>query len=122
MVTIENELLKLYKEDKLNSLNSFLLGTVLKKRNKKEQAKNILIEALNKYPLLWGAWIELNMILTKEDQSLIKDNLSDHWVKNFNVSAYYLQVQQEDDSITVNGELIKYFPDSVYILNQIGLA
>mmetsp|Transcript_31628 Transcript_31628/g.28024 ORF Transcript_31628/g.28024 Transcript_31628/m.28024 type:complete len:212 (-) Transcript_31628:703-1338(-) len=122
MITIENDLGELCKQGQLNALNLFLFGTVLKKRNKNDRAKLILIEALNKYPLLWGAWIELNIICKKEDQDLIKENLSDHWVKNLNISSYYIQVQQEDDSITVNGELIKHFPNSVYILNQIGHA
>lgn len=99
-----------------------MYGTVLQKRNKQDKAKKVLIEALNSYPLLWGAWIELNTMLKKNDQELIKESLSDHWIKNFYLSSYYIQVQQEDDSITVNGALRHYFPDSVYILNQIGHA
>lgn len=99
-----------------------MYGTVLKKRNKQSEAKIVLIEALNKFPILWGAWLELNMMLKKEDQDLIKDQLKDHWIKNFYLASYYIQIQQEDDSITVNGALRSYFPDSVYILNQIGHA
>jgi anaphase-promoting complex subunit 8 len=100
----------------------FLYGVVLNKRNKKEEAKLMLIKALNAFPLLWDAWLELNTILDKEDQDLIKANLVDHWVKNFHVASYYIKVQQEDDSLTLNGALRQYFPDSVYILNQIGHA
>jgi len=122
LITIENDLTGYVKKDKLNALNLFLLGTVLKKRNKLEEAKNILLQSLNKYPLLWGSWIELNMILKKEDQTDIKENLNKHWAKNLNISSYYIQIQQENDSVAVNGALRRYFPDSVYILNQIGLA
>ena len=99
-----------------------MYGTVLKKRNKKQKAKIVLIEALNMYPLLWGAWLELNLMLKKEDQDLIKNNLWDHWVKNFYLSSYFIQVQQENDSISINGSLRKFFPNSLYILNQIGQA
>ena len=62
------------------------------------------------------------MILKKEDQTDIKENLNKHWAKNLNISSYYIQIQQENDSVAVNGALRRYFPDSVYILNQIGLA
>lgn len=122
LITIENELSEYYKKGQLNALNHFMYGTVLKKRNKQEKAKIVLIEALNRFPLLWGAWLELNLMLKKEDQDLIKTNISNHWVKNFYLSSYYIQVQQENDSVTLNGALRKYFPDSLYILNQIGHA
>lgn len=94
----------------------------LNKRNKQQKAKTVLLQALNMYPLLWGAWLELNLMLKKEDQDLIKTDLCDHWVKNFYLSSYFIQVQQENDSISINGSLRKYFPDSLYILNQIGQA
>lgn len=122
MITIENALTEFYSRNELNALNLYLFGVVLKKRNKKEQAKNILVESLAKYPLLWGAWTELNMIIKKEDQELIKDQLPNHWVKNFNIASYLRQVQQENDSIDLNGALRRHFPTSVYILNEIGHA
>lgn len=122
LITIESELGEYYKNNQLNALNYFMYGTVLKKRNKLKEAKQVLLEAINKFPLLWGAWLELNMILKREDQDLIREGLNNHWIKNFYLSSYYIQIQQEDDSITVNGALRKYFPDSLYILNQIGHA
>jgi anaphase-promoting complex subunit 8 len=122
LITIENELSEFYEKNQLNALNLFMYGTVLKKRNKKRKAREVFVKALNKFPLLWGAWLELNIMLTKEDQGLVKELIEDHWVKNFYLSSYFIQIQQEDDSITVNGALKRYFPDSVYILNQIGHA
>ena len=38
------------------------------------------------------------------------------------MSSYFIQIQQENDSINVNGALKSYFPDSLYILNEIGHA
>ena len=43
----------------LNAINLYLLGVILKQKNCKEDAMEIFIEALNKMPLLWSAWLEL---------------------------------------------------------------
>ena len=74
------------------------------------------------YPLLWSAWLELNSVLKKEDQDLLKNEIQDHWIKNFFISSYFIQIQQESDSISINGALRKLFPDSLYVLNQIAHA
>jgi anaphase-promoting complex subunit 8 len=122
LIRIENEMSLHYKNNGLNAVNLFMYGTVLKRRNKVQKAKKVLVEALNKFPLLWGAWLEINSMLKKEDQDLVKKSLKAHWSKNFYLSSYFIQIQQEDDSISVNGALRRSFPDSLYILNQIGHA
>jgi hypothetical protein len=43
----------------LNAINLYMLGVILKHKNNKQMAKEVLIESLNKMPLLWSAWIEL---------------------------------------------------------------
>lgn len=43
-------------------------------------------------------------------------------MNNFYFANYYLDIQQERDSINLNGALIKHFPNSVYIINQIAHA
>ncbi len=59
MIAIENELTQLYDKGALNALNLYLYGIILKERNKKDDAKKVFIQALNKLPLLWSAWLEL---------------------------------------------------------------
>ena len=98
-----------------------MLGVVLKESNKKDQAKEMLIRALNKYPLLWSAWLELSTILDRNDKEVFV-RLRDHWAKNFYFSTYYLEIHQEADSIEVNGALNKYFPNSVFLMNQVAQA
>lgn len=122
LIRIENDLKEFYENQELNAINLYMYGTVLKKRNKQQKAKQVLIEAINKYPLLWSAWLELNIMLKKEDQDLIRNNIEDHWAKNFFMSSYFIQIQQENDSVNVNGALKNYFPDSLYLLNEIGHA
>jgi len=70
----------MYKDDNLNCLNLYLYGVILKLRNKEEKAKEVLIRAINKFPLLWSAWLELNMMLKKGDQAVFK-KLPNHWIK-----------------------------------------
>jgi hypothetical protein len=36
---------------------------ILRERNKKEEAKTVLIKVLNKIPLLWSAWLELGSLM-----------------------------------------------------------
>ena len=63
LIKIENDLSEYYEKDQLNAINLYMYGSVLKKRNKEQKAKQVLIECLNKYPLLWSAWLELNLML-----------------------------------------------------------
>lgn len=60
---IEQELEELYKAKNLSALNCYLLGVVYKERNKKQEAKDAFIKALNLMPLLWSAWLELGSLL-----------------------------------------------------------
>jgi anaphase-promoting complex subunit 8 len=111
----------LYSKDKLNALNLYVYGVALKQRNKKEQAKKVLVEALNKFPLLWSAWIELNSLCKREDYPLF-ESIRSHWVKNFFLGSFYIQIQQEEDSIGFNSKLIEHFRTSVHIINEIAHA
>jgi len=63
LIVIENELQPLFQKDQLNAINLYLYGTILKERNKKEEAKQVFIQALYKLPLLWSAWLELGQMI-----------------------------------------------------------
>lgn len=91
LIQIEQEMERVYNSSNLNSLNLYMYGVILKSRKKDEKAKEVLVKALNKYPLLWSAWMELNMMLTKNDRSLL-DRLPNHWVKNFMISSFYIKI------------------------------
>lgn len=53
------QLKEMRERKQLNAINLYLLGVILKQKNCKEEAREVLIEALNKMPLLWSAWLEL---------------------------------------------------------------
>lgn len=48
--------------------------------------------------------------------------LKEHWVLNFYYANFFLEIHQEKDCINLNGALIKHFPNSVYVINQIAHA
>ena len=43
----------------LSGPNLYMYGLLLKQKNKQTEAKHILIQSLQKTPLLWSAWLEL---------------------------------------------------------------
>ena len=38
---------------------------------------------------------------------------------NFQFASFYLDIQQEKISISLNAALLRYFPNSVYLRNQV---
>ena len=67
---IEQELEEYYTQRNLNGLNCYLLGLIYKERNKKLEAKDAFIRALNQMPLLWSAWLELGSLITQTDRQI----------------------------------------------------
>ena len=117
LAKIETELEELYNSGKkLNAFNCYLLGVIYKERNKKEEAKDAFIRALNQMPMLWSAWLELGTLLTQTDRNVL-EQLRDHWMLNFYFASFFLDIQQEKTSISLNAALDRYFPKSVYIRN-----
>jgi anaphase-promoting complex subunit 8 len=121
LVGIEKELMEYYHKNQLNELNLYLYGMVLKERNNQEDAKNVFIECLNKYPLFWSVWLELSSLLTRDD-ILLFQKIRNHWMKNFFLASFYLEIHQESDSINLSTNLLKYFNTSFHLYNQIAHA
>eukprot|EP00357_Protocruzia_adherens_P001976 CAMPEP_0114978578 /NCGR_PEP_ID=MMETSP0216-20121206/3886_1 /TAXON_ID=223996 /ORGANISM="Protocruzia adherens, Strain Boccale" /LENGTH=544 /DNA_ID=CAMNT_0002339793 /DNA_START=121 /DNA_END=1755 /DNA_ORIENTATION=+ len=118
---IKTDLGKLYEEDRLNELNLYLYGIVLKETGQKDAAKQAFIKSINAYPLIWSVWVDLCGILDKNDKNLVL-SLKDHWMKNFFIANYYLEMQLEAESLFINNILLQTFPDSLYIFDQIAQA
>jgi anaphase-promoting complex subunit 8 len=99
------------------------LGLVCKQRGKLEDAKQHFFAALQMMPCLWSAWLELSSLLEFKDRIDYLDKLQDgHWIKNFFMASYYLDIHQENLSIIASQSLQKYFPTSVFLKNQIAHA
>ncbi|CDW85316.1 anaphase-promoting complex subunit 8-like [Stylonychia lemnae] len=121
LALIEADLQSLYQKDLLNGINLYLYGVILREKNKKDEAKQVLIQALNKQPLLWSAWLELGSMIKQTEREVFAQ-IKEHWMNNFYFANFYLEIQQDSDCINLNGTLLRYFPNSVYILNQIAHA
>ncbi len=57
---MEVDLRKMRENKQLNAINLYMFGVLLKQKNNKEEAREVFVEALNKMPLLWSAWLELS--------------------------------------------------------------
>lgn len=69
------------------------MGIVCKQRNKMDEAKYHLVNALNAMPCLWSAWLELAPMLDHKDRALVLiDRIQDHWMKNFLMASFHLDV------------------------------
>ena len=121
LVAIEGELAAFYEKDQLNELNLYLYGVILKERGYKEPAKEVLIKCINKFPLIWSAWLELSSLISKTDKALFQ-RLPDCWMLYFFYASFYLEIHQETDCITAVTQLLKLFPRSVFLYNLIAQA
>ena len=75
----------------LDAFNSYLLGLIYKEKNKKMEARDAFIRALNQMPLLWSAWLELGSLISQTDRQVF-DQLRDHWMLNFYFASFYLDI------------------------------
>lgn len=88
---IESELQEMRERQQLNAINLYMLGVILRQKNNKEQAKEVFVEALNKMPLLWSAWLELAQLVDHKNAKVtVFDKLRDHWAKNFYYACFFL--------------------------------
>jgi anaphase-promoting complex subunit 8 len=55
-----------------STVSIYLYGVLLKEKNKKDQAREVFIKALNKNPLLWSAWLELASLITQNDRRVLE--------------------------------------------------
>lgn len=72
-----NELKIAYINNELDGYCLYVYGIVLKKLNHFEDAKDILIEAIDKEKLNWAAWQELSPLIPEKN-----------WVRNITVLFY----------------------------------
>ncbi|XP_006811611.1 cell division cycle protein 23 homolog [Saccoglossus kowalevskii] len=120
--TLRMELSQLHQHHKLDGYSAYLYGAVLKKLGLFKEAREVLIEAVNKTPLHWGGWLELSSLIT--DINMISSvSFPNHWIKEFFLAHIYLELQMHEEA------LLKYdflkeagFHKSTYIMAQIAMA
>uniref|UniRef100_A0A1B6F0D6 Cyclosome subunit 8 n=1 Tax=Cuerna arida TaxID=1464854 RepID=A0A1B6F0D6_9HEMI len=107
---------------KLDCYMLYLYGVVLKRRDLHNEAIQVLVEAIHKEPLHWGAWIELATLIP--DRAKLKSLLlPDHWIKQFFLAHTYLEQQLNDEALDIYGQLQSQgFGQSNYLLAQTAIA
>eukprot|EP00049_Salpingoeca_infusionum_P009177 m.152402 g.152402 ORF g.152402 m.152402 type:complete len:378 (+) comp14260_c0_seq8:74-1207(+) len=103
---------------------SYLLGIVLRDLKLKTDAKAYLIESVRGAPLLWAAWHELASLCTgkRDVDQLFAQDLPEHWVLKHFRAYISLELQLNKEALTIYRDLEATFPESTFILAQIGLA
>ncbi|KAL5017186.1 hypothetical protein ScPMuIL_006775 [Solemya velum] len=120
--TLRVELSKRHANQALDGYCLYLYGVVLKKLDLLKDALEIFVEAVNKEPLHWGAWMELGLLISDKDM-LMSINLPDHWTKQFFLAHIYLELQLNEESLKIYQSLVDNgFAKSTYIVSQIAVV
>ncbi|KAI8056750.1 anaphase promoting complex subunit 8 [Syncephalis plumigaleata] len=117
LVGIVDELKPLYKLDQLDGFNCYLLGVALRQQQCEEEAIEVLIRSLTRYPLNWSAWLELGKCFDTFDKAnVVLAQLSDHFTRT--LFQCYLAIERfshfEVTDTTVN-RIEHIFPTSGFI-------
>ena len=105
----------------LSAPNLYLYAVLLKERGATDDAKKMLIEALQKMPLLWSAWLELAGLLKQEgaEPEVIGQLINKHhWILNFWRGSYNIEMNNPKKSFDYSLTLMPTFKDSVFIMNM----
>ena len=114
--------LKFLQLKKKNSIKIYSYGIVLSKLKLTDEAVHILLEAVNKLPTLWCAWLELaNLIKTIDSlNNLNHSALPQHWLKDLFLAHCYMDLSLNDEALSIYLEYCnRGFSKSIYIKSQI---
>ncbi|KAJ9302653.1 hypothetical protein DTO271G3_27 [Paecilomyces variotii] len=107
-------------EDRGQGWLEYLYGVILLKGKNEEEAKKWLIRSVHLYPFHWGAWQELNDLLSKtEDLRQVADLLP----QNIMTLIFHCYCSQElyqatEDTHQTLTELESIFPNSAFLKTQ----
>ncbi|KAK3762897.1 hypothetical protein RRG08_051050 [Elysia crispata] len=129
---LKNEVLKTLQTDlaekcsnNKNGLDGFglyLYGIVLAKLDLKQMATQILVDAVNKEPLNWAAWIELARLVT-DKETLRSLQLPNHWMKCLFLAKVFSELQLQEEALAIYRTFMRGgFCDSSYLVAQIAVT
>ena len=105
----------------LDAFNMYLLGIVFKASGMLDRARDVFVEALNTYPFIWSAWVDLALLCKNRD---VLDNLKlrDHWMVDFFRTHALLELQQNEDAWQLCSSLKSRFGESSHLTTQMALV
>ena len=87
-----------------------------------EQAKKVLLQAVQMEPCLWGAWLELAHHIS-DKTTLERLDLPDHWMKNMFLAHAYVELQLNEQALEIYfGLQAGGLQHSTYLLAQVAIA
>lgn len=105
----------------LDAFNLYLLGIIYKASGILDKARDVFVEALNAYPYIWSAWVDL-AILCKDCDVLDSLKLRDHWMVDFFRTHALLELQQNEDAWQLCNSLKSRFGESSHLTTQMALV
>eukprot|EP01132_Coremiostelium_polycephalum_P003667 gene3667-4566_t len=108
-------------QQSMDGLCLYLYGIILKKLNHVQQSRNILIESVTKYPCNWSAWSDLATLCSDIDD-VNSLQLPNHFMKDFFLAHVKLELQQNNESLSIYQNLSRSFSKSTYILAQTAIG
>ncbi|XP_012540153.1 cell division cycle protein 23 homolog [Monomorium pharaonis] len=107
---------------RLDGYGLYLFGVTLKKLQLTREATDVLVEAIHKEPMHWGAWLELAALITDREK-LDSLCLPNHWMKYFFMAHMYLELQLIDEGLALYCQLQSMgFQKNGYVLAQTAIA
>jgi hypothetical protein len=97
-------------------------GSVLSKLKLNDEAITILVEAVNKEPMLWCAWLELGTLIRTLDMlnALNHTGLPHHWIKDLFLAYCYMELSLSEEALNIYSDYVnRGFTKSIYIKSQI---
>lgn len=126
---LARQLERLYQQDMLDDLNTYLYGLAMIDLLRYEDAAHAFIRSLNANPCNWAAWQELARLLLQDKvpgwdcfETLAK--IKDHWMKNIFLASVLLEkvklIEQFDSyCLDILTALLAFFNKSSYLSTQV---
>ncbi|PVD30088.1 hypothetical protein C0Q70_09349 [Pomacea canaliculata] len=120
--TLRMELSAKHVNKQLDGFGLYLYGVVLKKLDLSKSAVDVLVEAVNREPLHWGAWQELGLLITDREM-LLSLSLPNLWVRSLFLAQVYLELQLHEEALEIYQAFMDAgFSRSNFIIAQIAIA
>ncbi|XP_054160821.1 cell division cycle protein 23 homolog [Oppia nitens] len=121
---LKDELQDLYFTNNDFNLDSYLLyvyAIVLLKLELTWEAKEVLAKSVGLDPLNWCSWHQLSFIIDDKSQLEVLQ-LPNHWFKKFFLGDIYLELQLNEEALTLYTSLQQSFNSCNYLLSQIAIT
>lgn len=120
LTELMEEMRIMYAKRKFDGYCLYLYGTILKKLDLNELAKEVLIESIHKVPTLWCSYVDLIPLLSNKAE-ILSVNLPDHWMKKVFIAHAHYKLLFYNKAVTLYTELTQNgFVNSTFIMAQLG--